>query len=365
MKKKQTLAFLLAVVMMFSVFAGCASTDNTDGTAEEQTTAAQEETTAESTDAAGEITITDQIGRQVTLEAPAERIVSAYYLSSSLLIALGAEDKVVGIEMKADTRGLYKLAAPQFLDLPAVGSGKGINVEETAALEPDLVIIPKKLSDSVEQFEALNIPVVVIDPETLDNFLETVDILGKLTGCEDKAQSLIDDYNQVITEVSELTKDVETKPLVYIAGSDMLRTAGKGMYQNDLIEIAGGTNAASSLEDSSWVDITAEELLSWNPEKVYIVSYSEYTMDDFISAYPQLTATQSPEENVKIFPGAIEPWDYPTASAPLGVLWLANDLHPELVSDEELETKVSEFYKEYFDIDVTLEDVNNYETAAA
>src|SRR5699024_7137031 len=115
----------------------------------------------------------------------------------------------------------------------AVGSGKGINVEETAALEPDLVIIPKKLSDSVEQFEALNIPVVVIDPETLDSFLETVDILGKLTGCEEKAQSLIDDYNQVITEVSELTKDVENKPLVYIAGSDMLRTAGTGMYQND------------------------------------------------------------------------------------------------------------------------------------
>ena len=138
MKKKQTLAFLLALIMMFSVFAGCAG--NNDTTTEGQTTAAQE-TTAETT---GEITITDQIGREVTLEAPAEKIVSAYYLSSSLLIALGAEDKVVGIEMKADTRGLYKLAAPQFLDLPAVGSGKGINVEETAALEPDLVIIPKK-----------------------------------------------------------------------------------------------------------------------------------------------------------------------------------------------------------------------------
>lgn len=49
----------------------------------------------------------------------------------------------------------------------------------------------------------------------------------------------------------------------------------------------------------------------------------------------------------------------------MGVLWLANDLHPELVSDEDLETRVTEFYKEYFDIDATLEDVNNYETAAA
>ena len=203
MKKKQTLAFLLALIMMFSVFAGCAG--NNDTTTEEQTTAAQETT--------GEITITDQIGREVTLEAPAEKIVSAYYLSSSLLIALGAEDKVVGIEMKADTRGHYKLAAPQFLDLPAVGSGKGINVEETAALEPDLVIIPKKLSDSVEQFEALNIPVVVIDPETLDSFLETVDILGKLTGCEEKARALSTITTRLSQRFPSLQKTLKTNLL--------------------------------------------------------------------------------------------------------------------------------------------------------
>ena len=53
------------------------------------------------------------------------------------LIALGCENKLTGIEMKGDTRPLYRMAAPQLLELPAVGSGKGINIEETAALDPD------------------------------------------------------------------------------------------------------------------------------------------------------------------------------------------------------------------------------------
>ena len=74
------------------------------------------------------ITVTDQAGREVTLQAPAACLVSSYYISTAILIALGCEDDLKGIEMKADTRELYKLAAPQLLDLPAVGSGKGIRI---------------------------------------------------------------------------------------------------------------------------------------------------------------------------------------------------------------------------------------------
>ena len=64
----------------------------------------------------------------------------------------------MGLEQKADSRVLYQMAAPELIDLPAVGSGKGVNVEETAALEPDVVILPMKLAEQAEQFEKLNIP---------------------------------------------------------------------------------------------------------------------------------------------------------------------------------------------------------------
>ena len=161
MKLNKFLSLTLASLLALSALTGCAQTE-TSSPAESSAVSSEapaepsEESKAEE---AAPLSFTDHAGRTVTLEKPAEKVVSVYYLSTSLLAAIGAEDKLVGIEMKAETRPLYTEAFPELLELPAVGSGKGVNVEETAALEPDLVVLPLKLKDSVEQFEALNIPV--------------------------------------------------------------------------------------------------------------------------------------------------------------------------------------------------------------
>lgn len=68
-------------------------------------------------------------GREVTLDAEPERLVSGYYITTSYLTALDLEDKLVGIEAKAGTRELYQLAAPELPSLPNVGSLKQFNLE--------------------------------------------------------------------------------------------------------------------------------------------------------------------------------------------------------------------------------------------
>lgn len=153
---KRALALCLTAAMTALLLAGC-------GPKQEMPSSGGEDTS---------IVLTDQAGRTVTLEKSADRVVSVYYLSTSVLVALGAQDKVVGLEQKADSRVLYQMAAPELIDLPAVGSGKGVNVEETAALEPDVVILPMKLAEQAEQFEKLNIPCLVVDPGNAGRFLD-------------------------------------------------------------------------------------------------------------------------------------------------------------------------------------------------
>ena len=164
MKKKMTtiISMLLAVVLLTScagtaatttAAAALTTTQTTAQTTAAQATAAQ--TTAAATTAvtstdpttAAEfpVTITDHLGRTVEITRMQETIVSGYYISTSLLIALGMEDKLVGIEAKADKRPIYKLSAPELLDLPNVGTAKEFNLEATAALKPDLVILPVKI----------------------------------------------------------------------------------------------------------------------------------------------------------------------------------------------------------------------------
>lgn len=301
-----------------------------------------------------EIVVTDQLGREVTIKGDVNRIVSSYYITSSMLIALDAKDKVVGIEMKADTREIYKQAVPEFLELPAVGSGKTFNVEEALALEPDLIILPYRLESFIPQIEALGIPVIAVEPESMENFLECIQLVGTAIGHEQQADRLLKYFDEVTTEVGDLTKSLTERPSVYLAGSsNPLVTATGLMYQNDLIEIAGGTNVTSHLTDAYWQTISNEEFLGMNPEYIYAVSYADYDLGA-ITEEANFKGIEAVEKgNVSYFPSIIEPWDYPTPSAALGMLWLLNDLHPDLYSKEAYLEDAKTFYKDFYNIEVT------------
>lgn len=349
---KKPIVVLMAASLSMSLLAGCGGSGKEERAAETATESAQpmkEETTP--------ITITDQAGREVTLEAPAEKIVSSYYISTALLIALGCEDNLVGIEMKGDTRPLYHMAAPQLLELPAVGSGKGINIEETASLEPDVVILPKRLEENVAAFETLEIPVVVVNPETQEEFEECVSLLAEITGTNETGEELLNYYHEKMEFANELTREAP-KPSVYLAsGSDYLRTCTSKMYQNDLISMAGGISVSADLEDAYWAQISAEQLAAWNPDYIFGVSYADYGLDSFTEneGLAQVEAVKNGQ--VYTFPSKIEAWDYPTPSSVLGVLWLTSVLHPELYSTEEYRKEAIEFYQKFFDISVSDEDL--------
>lgn len=303
-----------------------------------------------------EVVVTDQLGREVTIKGEVNRIVSSYYITSSMLIALDAKDKVVGIEMKADTREIYKQAAPEFLELPAVGSGKTFNVEEALALEPDLIILPYRLESFIPQIEALGIPVIAVEPESMENFLGAIELVGTAIGHEEEADKLLKYFEEVTAEVGTLTEALTKKPSVYLAGSsNPLVTATGLMYQNDLIELAGGTNVTSDLTDAYWQTISNEELLSMNPEYIYAVSYADYDLTAITEEANFKEVEAVKKGNVSYFPSILEPWDYPTPSAALGILWLLNDLHPDLYSEEAYLEDAKTFYKEFYDLEVTEE----------
>lgn len=302
-------------------------------------------------------TVTDQAGREVAFEAPAQRIVSCYYISTATLIALGCEDALVGIEMKADTRGLYQLAAPDIISLPAVGSGKGVNIEEIAALEPDVVILPIKLKDDAAALETLGINVILVDPESREQFEECVVLLATVTGYVETADALLTRYADVTDSILAAVDGLE-KPSVYMAaGSDFFTTYPAGVYQDELITIAGGENVAHALESEGKVTIDAEQLLSWDPEYIFIVADADYTVDDVLadSQLSELSAVKT--GNVYAFPSNIEAWDYPTPSSVLGQAYMASVLHPDAVSALDFMTIAAQFYADTFGIDVTYADL--------
>ena len=111
MKKfKRLTALVLAVLMLVSTVA-CGSSAANDSTTQAASTSAFDVMSQfNEVSTSYPLTVTDQAGRTVTFEKAPEKIASSYYISTSLLLALGLKDKLVGIEAKANTRNIYKLA---------------------------------------------------------------------------------------------------------------------------------------------------------------------------------------------------------------------------------------------------------------
>lgn len=331
---KRILTFLLAFCVL--IFAGC-----------ENIRVTVTPTAAENAEpAAGfPMTVTDQAGRSVTLEKSPGTIVSGYYISTSALIALGLKDRLVGIEAKAEKRNIYRLAAPELIELPNVGSAKGFDLEACAALAPDLAILPLKLKDAAETLGELGIPVLLVNPESTALLEDMIDTVAKLTGTEDRAAALKAFTAETKARLSELEGET---PTVYMSSnSDFLSTAGNGMYQAEMIRLAGGVNAADAIDDTYWANISYEQLLDWDPDVILLAAEAAFTVDDVLND-PALSEV-SAVKNGRVYgmPDTIEAWDSPVPGAILGSVYTASILHDDMTEAEYQET-VRRFYEEFY-----------------
>ena len=344
---------LLLVLSMLLTFAGCGQTNKPEETppaTTETTVPTTEETVPETTAALSHypITVTDHAGREVVIEDEPQKLVSGYYISTSLLIALDLDERLVGIEAKANKRAIYSLAAPELIDLPSVGTAKEFDLEGCAALEPDLVILPIKLKSAAETLEGLGIDVLLVNPENQELLTGMINMIAAATNTEANAAELLGFTTAQETYLTETLAGSDT-PSVYLAGnSNMLSTAGNAMYQSDMIRLAGGVNVAAEIEDTYWIEIDYEQLLTWNPDYIILASDASYTVDDVLTD-PNLTDCAAVVSgNVYQMPSKAEAWDSPVPSGILGALWLANVLHNEALTDADCADRIDEYYETFY-----------------
>ena len=215
---------------------------------------------------AEEISITDMMGREVKLSAPAQRIVALTAADCEILYAIGAGEYLVG-------RGEYCDYPDAVLDVPSVQSGYETNVEQIIALHPDVLLMSAmdQTADQVAQLENAGIRVVVSDADDIAGTCQAISMIGALMGREAEADAVIasmqETFDQVRRENSGKTIYFEVSPLQY-----GLWTAGAGTFMNEIAEMIGLTNCFADV--NGWAEISEEQVLSRNPD--YIVTISMY-----------------------------------------------------------------------------------------
>lgn len=280
MKKNQILALLLAAVMLLAVLTGCAAkTEPAQEEPAQTKTAPEPEETAPAEDPAPEeepeaeetseaVTLTDMTGREITLDAPAERVVALTASDCEILYALGAGDLLVG-------RGEYCDYPAEVLDVPSVQSGYDTNIEQIIALEPQVLLMSTmaQTEEQVQQLEAAGVHVVVSDAQDIEGTYTAINMIGELTGKQAEAASIVESMQKTFDEIranaGDGTKSVyfEVSPLQY-----GLWTAGSGTFMDEIANMLGLTNCFADV--TGWGEISEEQVLERNPD--YIVTISMY-----------------------------------------------------------------------------------------
>lgn len=210
------------------------------------------------------VAVTDMAGREITLDAPATKVVALTASDCEIIAALGAEDTLVG-------RGEYCDYPESVLDVPAVQSGADTNLEQIIALEPQVVIMAKmaQTEEQVAALEAAGIRVVVSDAQDIEGVYTAIRLIGALVGRSDEAEALAADMQSTFADIA--AKSENTGKTVYFEVSPLqwgLWTAGSSTFMDELAALCGASNAFSDIE--GWQAISEEQVIDRNPD--YIVS---------------------------------------------------------------------------------------------
>ena len=232
------------------------------------------------------IVLTDDAGREITLPAPAQRIVSLAPHVTEVLFAAGAGDKVVGVVAYSD----YPEAAKS---LPQVGGYTQIDLEAIAALRPDLIIgwQSGNREGHLARLEALGVPVYLNEPRSLKDVARSLEQFGRLAGTETAAEASASAFR---ARHAELSAHYTRRPKVrtfYQIWDRPLMTVNDEHLIADVIRLCGGENVFGSLSQLA-PTISVEAVLAANPE-VIVASGMGEARPEWLSQWsrwPQLEA---------------------------------------------------------------------------
>ncbi len=326
---------VVQLVMIFSVMllAACGGTQaeqvnepqNAPVNAETNDTTVEEPVVEESPEP---ITLVDGYGREVTLEQPAQQIVSLAPSITEILFAIGAGDQVIG----RDDFSNYPEAA---VSLPSIGGNFGeLNTEAIVALQPDLVLAAELTTqEQVQALQDLGLTVFLLaNPVEMEGMYDMLGIAAQLTGRETETEALVASLQERVAAVEETISSAETTPVVFyeLDSTDPSApwTAGPGTFIDTLIMMAGGDNLGASFE-GAWVQVSSEELLSKNPEIIVLGDAIWGVSVESVEAragWEGIAAVQ----NGQIFPFNDDLASRPGPRLVDGLEELAKLIHPEL-----------------------------------
>ena len=366
---KQLLALLLALLMAVSLLTGCGQQAN-DSSGQEN--AGQNNAGSEGGDQSQPETreITDMAGRTMTVPSEIDSVFSTGPVAAIYLYTL-VPDKLLGWNYELNDVE-KSIILEQYHDLPNFGQGDAVNYEAVIAAGPTIALNVTAINDgnidaSDALAESLGVPVVMVSSDLLDA-PEVYRFMGELFGVEEQAEQLAAYAESTFNDISGLNIPEEEKVRIYYGnGEDSLETAPAGSSHGQIIDLVNAVNVADlELGDGSRVQISAEQLLAWDPDVIIVNGEPKADMTGSKAAeeilsnpdYASLKAVQTGQ--VYGTPNAPFSWvDRPPGpNRIVGMRWLSGLIYPEYLNFD-VDEQVKEFFQLFYHVELTDEQLTN------
>ncbi|HOO74837.1 MAG TPA: ABC transporter substrate-binding protein [Tepiditoga sp.] len=214
-------------------------------------------------------TLIDDIGRAVTFDSPAKRVVSAAPAVSDFLNYLDAKDNVIGVTDWDTT----------FYDIEKIGNMTPLNIEKIISLNPDIVFISGGFQENeIENLDKFGIKTFVINPVNLNDIYESLVKVGFIIGKDNQAIEMAKKMRAEVTNIAINSFNFKSHlKAIYIMDSSNpaeIWTSGLGSFFNEVIGYAGALNLTSGLTgNNGWVAISSEYVIFENPDVIIVPTY--------------------------------------------------------------------------------------------
>jgi len=207
------------------------------------------------------VTVMDDAGTAVTLNATPQRIISLSPSNTEILAALGLLPRVVGVTDYCDTPEAAK-------NISRIGSYTAISIEKVTAKQPDLVIASDKTpKETISRLREIGLTVIVVAPKNVGHVVQDIRLVGEITGTGPEADTLATDISRRIATASS-PKMPDSPTVAHVVYLKPLYISGNNTQQDDIIARAGGNNVFSGRQ--GWGTVSLEEFLLANPDIIIV-----------------------------------------------------------------------------------------------
>lgn len=367
--KNRLLAMLLAALMSVSLLTSCGQSGKTTDEPQQNVT----DQTPEVPETPATREITDMAGRTVTVPAASE-IKSAFSTGpvSAIFLYMVAPDKLLG--WNYELNDIEKsIILEQYHDIPNFGMGDAINYEAVIAADPTIAVNCGTINDSMISdcdalSESLGIPVIAVDSD-LNNSAAAFRFMGELFGVEEHAEEMAAYAEKTFSDIAALA-DIpeEDRVRVYYGnGEDSLETAPNGSSHAQILDTINAINVADlELGDGSRVQISAEQLLAWDPDVIVVNGEPKANMSGGSAADAILNdpdyATLKAVQDLKVYGTPNAPFSWvdrpPGPNRLIGMRWFSALIYSDYIECD-VEEEVHEFFELFYHIDLTDEQMDD------